>query len=540
MRPVPPRALFSGPLIATLCLVAPALRAEEVVLSGQVRQVTLYPDAARVARAVPLDLAPGDHQLVLPDMPFVDPALLRITTPSGQIGAVRWRDSALPPRTEADSPAIRDARARVKDAKAAVDALETRAKGAEAEAAAAGDRLKVLAGLGQNPAAADPATLPQLLSVVATQSLAARQDQLAAEGRAKALRDGLPPLQKAQEAAEQALAALLTAAGGRARLVVDFSNDSAVQGEMTVSYLTQDAGWQPAYDVSLVTTGASPALEIARKAVIRQASGEDWSDVKLDLSTARPSGQVAPSELWPELLRYGDPRAPMPLARAAGAPVAEMMMKADAVSPNDGLTLDYAYPQPVSLANGAEALTLSLGETRLAPELYARAVPMSDPSAYLMAGFTNEGTEPLLASDQAAFYLDGTYMGTRSLPLLPAGSAADWSFGPIDGLRLERQVVARSEGDRGVIAKSNRREEEVRLVLKNQTRRDWDLRVTDRVPYSEQDDLKITWQADPAPEARDVDGQRGILEWRLPLAAGVEKVITLQDSVSWPEGKVLN
>ena len=63
--------------------------------------------------------------------------------------------------------------------------------------------------------------------------------------------------------------------------------------------------------------------------------------------------------------------------------------------------------------------------------------------------------------------------------------------------------------------------------------------VLDLVPYSEQEDLEIEVTADPAPSETDVDGQRGILAWEFELAAGGKQTITLEQTLSWPEGMVL-
>jgi hypothetical protein len=65
------------------------------------------------------------------------------------------------------------------------------------------------------------------------------------------------------------------------------------------------------------------------------------------------------------------------------------------------------------------------------------------------------------------------------------------------------------------------------------------VRLLDQVPYSEQEDLEITWSATPDPTETDVDGQRGILAWEFDLAAGEKREIGLAYSMSWPEGMVL-
>ncbi|MGC9419643.1 MAG: DUF4139 domain-containing protein, partial [Rhodovulum sp.] len=165
--------------------------------------------------------------------------------------------------------------------------------------------------------------------------------------------------------------------------------------------------------------------------------------------------------------------------------------------------------------------------------------PLWDATAYVVAEFTNDTGEVILPTGEALFYLDGRYVGQQGIAAIPAGGEAELAFGPVDGLRLTRTVLDRNEGDRGVIRKSNERVEEVRIEVENLTGETWPMRVVDRVPYSEQEDLEITWQADPQPAETDLDGKRGVLEWRFLLGAGESRDIALSHRMTWPEGKVL-
>ena len=113
------------------------------------------------------------------------------------------------------------------------------------------------------------------------------------------------------------------------------------------------------------------------------------------------------------------------------------------------------------------------------------------------------------------------------------------SFGPIEGLRLTRLVRDRNEGDRGILTKSNEQTETVEITVENLTGEVWPLRLIDRVPVSEQEDLEITWTAEPMPAERDIEGARGILAWTFDLPARETQTITVNTRMTWPEGKVL-
>jgi predicted secreted protein len=75
--------------------------------------------------------------------------------------------------------------------------------------------------------------------------------------------------------------------------------------------------------------------------------------------------------------------------------------------------------------------------------------------------------------------------------------------------------------------------------VENTGSEDWPVRILDQVPYSEQDELEVDVTATPEPTETDVEGQRGILAWDFDLPAGGKQTITLEHSLTWPEGMVL-
>jgi uncharacterized protein (TIGR02231 family) len=261
----------------------------------------------------------------------------------------------------------------------------------------------------------------------------------------------------------------------------------------------------------------------------------------------RPSEQTEPGQIWPWIPRIQDPEEIQPLARGKAesglmtmaAPFAEAANADMASASFDGLSVTYSYPTPVTVTTGADRVRLMLAPLETEAEIVAQAVPMLDPTAFVMARLINDTGELLLPTQEARFFLDGRYVGQRWLNLIADGDKADISFGPIEGLRLTRLVTGRNEGDRGIITKSNQQTESVEITVENLTGEAWPLRLIDRVPVSEQEDLDITWEAGPMPTERDIDGARGILAWTFDLPAGETRKITLDTSLTWPQGKVL-
>lgn len=536
----------------TLCLLAvPAsLWADEFVVDSRVTAATVFPYGASLTRQADFTIPAGRHQLILTDMPMIDPAALRLSVPGATVGAIRYRDDFVPPRSDADKAALAAAKAEVETRARAVEVAQDAVASIRIEADAARARIAFLDGIGQSDglAQATPDQLRELAALIGEEGLNARRAVQAAETRAREAERAVTEAKKALDRAEQALRALDTEATDRAYLVVEVNAAAPVTDVMTLGYTTEAASWAPTYDLRL-TTGDAPALSMDRGAYVRQDTGENWTDLALTLSTVQPAGQTQPGDVWPWLRRIVDPKqmpAPVPMAQRtlktemgmADAVAAEPVV-VEAAASFDGISVTYSYPDPVSVATGADAVQVALGSVDFKPEVFARAVPLSDRTAYLSAAITNNSGELILGSGDARFFLNGTFVGQRYLELIAEGDDAELSFGPIEGLRLERVVKDRMAGDRGVISKSNEQNEEVEITVRNLTGMDWAVRLRDRVPYSEQEDLAITWSADPMPAETDVDGKRGVMEWRFDMSPRSEQAITLSHRLRWPEGQVL-
>lgn len=532
-----------------LALSALPLRAEDIALSSRVSEVTLYPQGASVTREAVFSVPAGHHEMIVADLPEgTDLDTVRVSARGAVIGRVRTRRDYVPPRDPQESAALRDIRAEIDRIEAALRRGRAAVADIRAGAEAAEAQVAFLARIGTGGTRIDISAdrIGDLAKAIGTGTRDARLAALEATRRADTAGRDLKTLTEDLQNARQALRALVPEDGTRAMVAVSVMSDSPVSGALRMTYTTRNAGWQPAHDLRLDRDSAT--LRLVRGALVRQATGENWRDVTLRLSTARPSEQIAPGRPFPWLPRISDPEdmRPMPLTRGKAADALQAMAEPvpaaaeTARAQQDGLALRYDVPAPVTVTTGADQLRLDLGTQDIAADLLARAVPLHDDRAYLVARLANTTGQVILPTTGAAFYLDGRYVGRQFLPMIPDGAEADLPFGPIDGLRLTRAVVSRSEGARGVITRATEFSETLRIEVENLTSMPWPVELLDRVPRSEQDALSINWQASPAPTQEDVENRRGVLAWRFDLAAGATQGIDLSYRLRWPGDKVLH
>lgn len=511
-------------------------------VTSHVTAVTIYPQGAQVTREVVFQAAAGAHDVLITDMPQdTEPSLLRVGSTDLDLGAFALRTDRLPPRDDAKSPEVVAAKVAIKAAEAALRGAEAKVAGINAEVEAQEAQIKFLGSIELNDVTATAESLLAVSQMIGTEVLTARMAALAEQAGLGVANDDVATAQEALTVAQDGLAALSQGDEAYTALSVAVTAKGG-EGHLTVTHYVADAGWGPVYDLALDRKGGKVAVD--RGVLVSQDSGEDWVGVDLTLSTARPSEQSAPTELHAQLRSVVDPAAPAAdsmegaaMPTMAPAPVMTTRGMTASVA-YQGDTVVYDYPAKVDVAKGVENLRLALDQLNFTAEIRAFAVPRYDATAFINAKMTNNGTEILLPGT-AYLYRDGALVGGITLEALSPGQKVDLGFGAIDGIRLKRDMPERAEGDRGVFTSSTQVEEKAVLKVENLTAEAWPVRLLDQVPYSEQEELEISYTADPAVTEADVDGQRGVLAWDFDLGPGEKKAINLQSVMSWPGGKVL-
>src|SRR5262249_47476464 len=111
-------------------------------------------------------------------------------------------------------------------------------------------------------------------------------------------------------ALERDLARLKSGARDTRNIVVGVASERG--GTARVSYQVNGAGWRPAYRASLDSDASR--VELVRQGVVQQTTGEDWSGVKLKLSTGQPRLSPAGPDPRPWWVSLPVPRAPQSIA----------------------------------------------------------------------------------------------------------------------------------------------------------------------------------------------------------------------------------
>lgn len=535
--------------IFSLALAPFAAQADSFDASSRIVSAELYTRGALIQREVTVELPAGAHKVVVDDLPLTIPLeTVRVALEGAALGSVTMRREAVPPRDVSEDPALIAAEKRIEDAMEALRVVRQDRDGALIAARAAQARIDFLNRLGTVPMNELPvADMAGLVGTIGSETENALKIIAEANAAARAFDEPLKDAQEELDKAQRARDALVPEASERALATLDVQAEAETTAVIRMSYFMPNAGWAPVYNFHL--SRDEDSLRIERGAVISQRTGENWDGVAVSLTTRQPTTQMAPSELYPELRRiddeatvYGRSSAKFEADVVAEVALADTASRRVSTPPPqimDGISVTYDYEPLVTLASGADEVRIALGDMTTDAEVYARAVPARDKVAFLMADADNTSGEIILPSQQSRFFLDGALVGLTHTELYAAGSEMTLAFGPIEGIRLTQLREDRQEGDRGIISRTNQLEYQVTYEVENLTGLDWPLRVVAQVPYTEQEDLRLSWDASPRPDVTDPEGKKGLMEWQSTIEAGNIERFGLSYRLSWPDGQVL-
>src|SRR5437879_4699593 len=231
--------------------------------------------------------------------------IVRVESTSGvRLGEVSTQDQSRTAASNARESAIEDKIQALKDRQAV---LEVDARSAQMAA----DYISRLGA--PSPGTEKPAPALSGKSVAEVIE-AVRRGGSDAFGRIQKVQVQKRELDKEIRALERDLARLKSGAKDVRTIAIGVSAEGP--GEVRVSYQVNGAGWRPAYRAGLDSAGSKVLLE--RQGAISQVTGEDWTNVKLKLSTGQPRLSPQGAEPRPWRLSLLSPTADRLSDRASG------------------------------------------------------------------------------------------------------------------------------------------------------------------------------------------------------------------------------
>lgn len=334
------------------------------------------------------------------------------------------------------------------------------------------------------------------------------------------------------------------------KLIVNVMSNQAGSIPLEISYLTNQATWQPAYEMRIDKINAP--IQMLYKAEVVQNTGIDWKNVKLSLT----SGQANQNTIAPELNTWfvdyyaNDSRHDDAIledlvitnysttAKAEGRPNASFVQTlqeqvpglnittgqstvADYTQINESqlnVTFDIDIPYTI-LSNGKQH-SVSLKEVSVPAAYTYLTIPKLDNNVYLVAKIKDYSQYNML-SGQANVVFDGMYVGKTYINPNSYKDELQLSLGKDPNISVDKKVVSDKSGTK-MLSSKKEQNFTYEITVRNNKKENIELLVEDQVPVSKNKDIEISLTDK---KGADFDEETGKLSWKINLKSNSSEKI---------------
>jgi uncharacterized protein (TIGR02231 family) len=347
---------------------------------------------------------------------------------------------------------------------------------------------------------------------------------------------------------------------GRITMQVVCRNEQ--EADLSMSYYTNNAGWQPIYDIRV--NSKTNAIKLVYKASVIQNTGIDWAKTKLTLSTGTPNFTTTAPLFNPWYLQYYVPQLYKQLEAVvvtgygtqkrnsiqsfsdkdfkkelAGSVAGE---KIETINPS---TLDqfttlkqgllntsFEIDLPYDIASNGEAHSINIKEAAIQSNLKNYAVPKLDADAYLLAEITNWQNLDLIPGN-ANIIMDDTYIGKSFIDPNTTADTLNLSLGKDKRVGVKRTLVKDASLSKTKDA-NIKQTFTYELTVKNNKIKDVNVILKDQYPLSNVKEIEVELlNSDDAA----INEELGVLTWKLTLKPGESRKVRFSYTVKYPKDK---
>ncbi len=504
----------------------------ELEAESNITGVIVYPDSALITRVAPLNLITEDYKIVFPDIiPEVDENSLRVSA-SGEAGVklfgVQVKKEFL---QEVPTEKIKQLEEEIQRLEDEVKALQN-LKNLLLEEKNFLDSIRLFS---HNQIPKDlvtkmptPDDLDKMLKFLDTKlkenysqireaELSIREKQKKIEVLKRQLSQIRGPVRKLKRS-----------------IVVELQIQKPGNLDLSVSYLVKGASWQPIYDARAFFEKSQ--VEMVSYGIVKQKTGEDWQEVEIYLSTAKPAiggrmPYVAPWFLRPYQPRILDREGKKALGKVAPVLQYEAFeeLAADKRAPPEveyakvkekGIAVVYKLPRKATVKSDGSDHKLPISSQVLEAKFEYSTYPRASSFAYLGSRVTNSAGLQLL-SGRVNIFLEGDFVGSSSIDNIAPGEEFDLYLGVDENVKIKRECLEKMVDETliiGIPSPTKRITFKYKLTVENYKSREIDVKLFEAMPVSEDERIKVKiGNVNIEPKQKDWKDRKGIWLWELKL-----------------------
>lgn len=533
------------------CLIisAPfAANAADIAAPSVIAAATVFPTRADISRNAEISLPQGKHTIVFDGLPAaLDTTSLRVSGKGAfSIGSVEIKELFSKDFVVEQE---RELRGKIAD-------LSDKRRFVESELTAAETGKTFLENMAKSNA------VPQV-------SVNGKKDALSPDAWGKAwqsLQNGMKSLGRETiekqieirkidaelSALNKELRLLSDGAKSAKQIRVNVEASAPAAAKLTVQYQIANASWKPTYEARLNTRNKT--VEIMQYGTISQHTGEEWRNIDLTFSTARPIIGTVPPELETRWLNLDEP------VKKRG----KMLERGAAVYRNDSSFADtmdepsgtaeiaaaefsgsdfagtFAVKGKANVPSDGSEHRFLVGGWSAKADIYAQTVPAVQPAAYVMASTQLNAPAPLLPGTMSLFR-DGAFIGDSEMNFLRPNAKLHLSFGQDDKILVKHTIADFEEDNGGRISRNNKITIRMAAAVQNLHKEPLKIAVYDFLPVARNSDIavKITKDKTTAGYETDPDGKVGVIKWESVYQPQEQKTVDYGYTITYPKDREL-
>lgn len=492
--------------------------------SARIDAVTIFTDRAAVRRTQTIRLEAGQKTLRFADLPQAAAAdSIRASAKGVEIASVAVR-----PASRAEDPALAD-----HPLKRRMTSLESSIRGETDKQNNYREQLRVLASFGQIGAAQSERDIRQNANPVLAMTDLLRFLE-------KNRSEYLEKIQKSeQDAAALRLElktvteqfARLTMSRQRSALEVDIvcQGRTGAAGSITLEYTVTGVAWKGIYDLHGSSDGGDFRLDV--RAAVRQNTGENWNNVQITLSTARPSSGLGPGALKPWKIS-GTNIWTMSREEEKKEDPAESTTGGRNAETSEGASFTIQLPERETISSDNSDHRITLQSTALKGTVEHVAKPSLSSYVFLKAMLRNTSTMPLVWGTMNIF-LDGSFVGSTVPARAAVGEEFEVFLGPDQRMSVQRTLLKGDVAGGGILSSKVRIENQWQIQVTNHSKKSRRVIVYDRYPVARDPAISTSFNGS---SRRDVKPDaHGILTVPLDVGPGSSQTFDFSYSLEIPQ-----
>ena len=290
-----------------------------------------------------------------------------------------------------------------------------------------------------------------------------------------------------------------------------------------LSYNTLQAGWVPYYDIRIKEIN-SP-IKLTYKAKIYQNTSEEWSDVKLSLSTGKLNKSNKAPNFNTQFIKNTNYRKDTKQKNRNISAIQLELIESDdepnqnSVSSSDFTSVDYSGTQikynisiPYSIPSQKSPIFIEIQELDLKATYDYYCYPKVDKDVFLMCHFSKLNKKNLLPGS-GQVYFEGKSIGTTYLDPFSNEKTIDLSLSRDVSIIVERSLETKLSSE-SKVGDNIKIEKSYIITLKNNKNKIVNFVLIDQIPVSTKKSIDV--QLTESSEA-NYSKNNGKLVWNLEL-----------------------